>query len=111
MSETPKNVDLGLTARNESGCSCCSPETAKQVATTTDEAAVTETFGAVGLTCGHCASSVTEELSELEGVQQVDVDVVAGGVSSVTVTSDRQLDAAEIGRAIEEAGYAVAVSE
>ena len=32
--------------------------------------------------------AVTEELAELDGVTDVDVDLVAGGTSTVTVTSD-----------------------
>jgi copper chaperone CopZ len=60
------------------------------------------------MTCGHCVMSVTEELTELEGVESVDVDLVAGGVSPVVVTSTRELSEDEIGKAVEEAGYSVA---
>lgn len=66
------------------------------------------TVNVSGMTCGHCVMSVTEELSELEGVESVDVDLVAGGVSPVVVTSARELSGAEIARAVEEAGYRVA---
>ena len=64
------------------------------------------TVNVSGMTCGHCVMSVTEELSELEGVESVDVD--AGEVSPVVVTSARELSGAEIARAVEEAGYRVA---
>ena len=37
-----------------------------------------------GMTCGHCVASVTEELSELPGVESVDVVLETG---LVTVTS------------------------
>lgn len=57
-----------------------------------------------GLTCGHCVHSVTAELADLDGVTDVDVDLVAGGASTVTVTSARFLDEAEVASALDEAG-------
>ena len=66
------------------------------------------TVNVSGMTCGHCVMSVTEELSELAGVESVDVELVAGGVSPVTVTSSRELGDDEIKEAVEEAGYSVA---
>jgi copper chaperone CopZ len=64
----------------------------------------TQNFDVVGLTCGHCASAVTEELSALEGVTGVTVDLVAGGTSSVTVETARELSPAEVTAALDEAG-------
>jgi copper chaperone len=69
---------------------------------------VKTTVNVSGMTCGHCVASVTEELTELEGVESVDVALVAGGVSPVTVTSSRELSDQEIAGAVEEAGYSVA---
>jgi copper chaperone len=60
-----------------------------------------------GMTCGHCVKAVTEELTTLAGVQDVSVDLVAGGTSTVTVTSEAPLDAEAVRRAVDEAGYAV----
>ncbi len=60
------------------------------------------TYTVRGMTCGHCVASVTEKLSEIAGVTDVAVDLGSG---AVTVTSDRQLDAAEVRTAVEEAGY------
>ncbi|KQY96321.1 hypothetical protein ASD19_10325 [Microbacterium sp. Root53] len=60
------------------------------------------------MTCSHCVSSVTEELSALPGVQRVSVDLVAGGVSTVTVDSDAPLDADAVAAAVDEAGYTLA---
>ncbi|MGN6610275.1 MAG: heavy-metal-associated domain-containing protein, partial [Angustibacter sp.] len=57
-----------------------------------------------GMTCGHCASAVTTELSALPGVEQVDVDLVAGGVSNVTVTSAEPLSREQVEGALDEAG-------
>ena len=38
-----------------------------------------------GMTCGHCVSAVTEELSSIAGVSSVAVELVPGEVSVVTV--------------------------
>ena len=65
----------------------------------------TETYTVTGMTCGHCAASVTEELTELAGVETVDVVVETG---AVTVTSTVPLDASAVRAAVEEAGYALA---
>ena len=65
----------------------------------------TQTFTVTGMTCGHCATSVSEEISELDGVQDVAV-VVETGV--VTVTSAAPLDEADVRAAVEEAGYQLA---
>ncbi|MEA5455473.1 heavy-metal-associated domain-containing protein [Sinomonas sp. JGH33] len=60
-----------------------------------------------GMTCNHCVSSVTEELEALEGVDGVAVDLNAGGISEVTITSNRRLKHEAISEAIAEAGYLV----
>jgi copper chaperone CopZ len=60
------------------------------------------------MTCAHCVSAVTAELSALPGVTTVDVDLKAGSVSPVTVTSDTALDPSAVAAAIDEAGYELA---
>ena len=62
----------------------------------------TQTFTVTGMTCGHCASSVTEEVAEVPGVENVDVALESG---QVTVTSAEPVDAAAVQAAVEEAGY------
>jgi copper chaperone CopZ len=57
------------------------------------------------MTCGHCSASVTEELSKLAGVQEVTVDLNAGGTSAVHVTSESALDDSAVREAVDEAGY------
>ncbi|MGW0073105.1 heavy-metal-associated domain-containing protein, partial [Streptosporangium sandarakinum] len=57
-----------------------------------------------GMTCGHCVSSVKEEVGEVAGVTEVDVDLATG---LLTVTSESPVDAARINAAVEEAGYEV----
>ncbi len=64
----------------------------------------TQTFQVDGMTCGHCASAVTEELQALDGVTAVDVELVAGGTSTVRVDVARELTAAEVSDALDEAG-------
>ena len=47
-----------------------------------------------GMTCGHCVSAVSEELEALDGVEAVNVDLNAGGISTVTITSSGELSPA-----------------
>lgn len=60
-----------------------------------------------GMTCGHCIAAVTEELESLDGVEGVSVDLNAGGISEVTIDSDRKLKHEAISEAVAEAGYLV----
>lgn len=66
----------------------------------------TTTVKATGLTCNHCAMSVTEELEELTGVTSVSVDVVKDGESTVTIEHNEPLTDTQIDEAITEAGFA-----
>ncbi len=61
-------------------------------------------FAVTGMTCGHCASAVTEEVKQLPGVIDVAVDLVAGGTSILQVTGTESLDDALVATALEEAG-------
>jgi copper chaperone CopZ len=65
----------------------------------------TTTYKVNGMTCGHCTAAVTEELNKLAGVQEVSIDLNAGGTSAVHVTSDSALDDAAVRDAVDEAGY------
>ena len=67
----------------------------------------TTTINVSGMTCGHCVNAVTEELQALDGVQGVEVDLVAGGTSTVTVTSAEPLPEEAVKAAVDEAGYVV----
>jgi copper chaperone len=64
----------------------------------------TQTYSVTGMTCGHCAGAVTDEIRALHGVSAVQVDLVAGGTSTVTVTSEAPLDEAAVAEALDEAG-------
>ena len=63
------------------------------------------TYTVVGMTCGHCVNSVTEEVTQVPGVTGVEVDLATGGL---TVSSDTDVDDAAVRAAVEEAGYQVA---
>jgi copper chaperone CopZ len=62
------------------------------------------------MTCGHCAAAVSHEVSALDGVQSVDVDLVAGGVSTVRVVSEAPLTDDAVAAALDEAGDYTLVS-
>jgi copper chaperone CopZ len=63
----------------------------------------TATFTVTGMTCGHCVSSVTEEVSALPGVTDVQVDLATGRLD---VTGDVSTE--QVRGAVEEAGYQLA---
>ncbi len=67
-----------------------------------------QSFEVAGMTCEHCVSSVTEELSALGGVQAVSVDLHPGAASTVVVNASRALSTEEIRAAVEDAGYTLA---
>jgi len=61
-----------------------------------------------GLSCDHCVNAVSGELSGLDGVSGVAVDLVPDGVSLVTITSTAPLAEETVRAALDEAGdYAV----
>ena len=68
-----------------------------------DTATISE-YLVTGMVCQHCVSAVTEEISAIEGVTGVQVDLATGRVS---VTSTVPLDDAAVHAAIDEAGYEI----
>ena len=99
MSTLNKN-DLGLT---DSSCRCGSHEHTSE--RSAERTGMTTTFRVSGMTCSHCVKSVTAEVGQVAGAEAVEVDLVPGGVSVVTVSSSRPLDPAAVAAAIDEAGY------
>ena len=63
----------------------------------------TQTYTVTGMTCGHCVSSVTEEVTAVAGVTDVNVDLASG---ALTVTGDASAE--DVKAAVEEAGYQLA---
>lgn len=68
---------------------------------------VEASFLVSGMTCGHCVSSVTEEVGALEGVMNVSVDLNASGASRVTVQATHPIDADALRTAVADAGYEI----
>lgn len=66
------------------------------------------TLGVPGMTCGHCVSSVTEELEGVEGVERISVELRKDAVSEVTILSHEPLDETALRAAVTEAGYETA---
>ena len=67
------------------------------------------TYTVRGMTCGHCVNAVTEEIGEIGGVTSVEIDLVEGGDSLVTVLSATNLDLEAVRAAVDEAGYELIV--
>jgi copper ion binding protein len=63
------------------------------------------TYTVAGMTCAHCVVSVTEEVSEIPGVEDVQVDLTRGAVA---VTSSQPVSAEAVKAAVEDAGYQIA---
>ncbi len=61
-------------------------------------------YRVTGMTCGHCSTAVSAELSTLDGVTDVAVDLDPAGVSLVTVTSAQPLRPDQVSAALDEAG-------
>ena len=60
-----------------------------------------------GLTCQGCVGSVNDELQSLPGVTDVNIQLVNGGVSTATVTSNPTPSTQQLHDAVTEAGYTV----
>jgi copper chaperone CopZ len=61
-------------------------------------------YPVTGMTCEHCVHGVTAELASIPGVAGVTVELVPGGESLVTVTSDMQVPEDTVAAALAEAG-------
>lgn len=100
-----ERIELGLKDANSGRACCAAPGSG---ATEVSAASVvTQEVLVNGMTCTHCVSSVTDELTAIEGVDSVAVDLDAGGTSRVTIHSRTDIDGDAIAAAVEEAGYAV----
>ncbi len=62
------------------------------------------TYAVTGMTCAHCVASVREEISEVRGVREVDVDLESGRV----VVTGEDISDESLRAAIREAGYGIA---
>lgn len=107
-STASSTVLLSVTEKNSSGCSCCAPREAAAPAAPVTSDDVSATFPVLGLTCGSCASRVSGAVEKITGVHEARVDLVAGGTSTLHVTSTTPLDAGLIASTISDAGYQLA---
>ena len=63
------------------------------------------TYRVAGMTCAHCVEAVTKGVGQLDGVSNVTAQLVPGGESRITVTSDAPLPSERAREAVDEAGY------
>ena len=63
-----------------------------------------KTYSVSGMTCSHCVMSVREEVSEVAGVEAVDVDLSSGRL----VVRGEGIEDSAVEAAVAEAGYEVA---
>ncbi len=64
----------------------------------------TTTYRVTGMTCEHCVNAVSSELTSLDGVSAVTVDLAPDGVSRISVTSGSPLPDTVVTEALDEAG-------
>ncbi|MFJ9030311.1 heavy-metal-associated domain-containing protein [Streptomyces sp. NPDC102274] len=88
---------------------CCTPDGSCSTSTAQNGTTVvadshTVVYEVAGMTCGHCESTLTKAIGDLDGVLSVDVDVAAGRVG---VTTGGEPDGAEIAKVVADAGYEV----
>ena len=113
--ETPEHAlpdrglaDLGLTDQNHE-CACSTDQrTAVPELNTAgglESDPVRAHYLVDGMTCSHCVSSVTAEVSAIVGVDSVSVDLNAGGRSRIMVVSAHPIGEEIVSRAVTEAGY------
>ncbi|PZQ89498.1 MAG: heavy metal transporter [Leifsonia xyli] len=62
----------------------------------------TTEFQVTGMTCGHCEMSIREEVSQIAGVEEIQVSAQTG---KLVVTSADAVDDAQVLAAVDEAGY------
>lgn len=62
----------------------------------------TTAFQVTGMTCAHCERSVREEVSQIPGVEQIEVSAASGRLE---VTAAAPVDDQAVLAAVTEAGY------
>ncbi|RNL56006.1 heavy-metal-associated domain-containing protein [Arthrobacter oryzae] len=105
MCGTDTRTELPLIAPKQSGCGCCSTQTAAQAPAAADGSV----YELEGLTCGHCAQTVEKAVTSVGGVEAVTIELVAGGTSRLTVAGTASNDS--IRDAVTGAGYSFTASE
>lgn len=80
MCGTESRKELPLVSAN-SGCSCCSHDTAESLTADGDAEYALE-----GLTCSRCVATVQQALASVRGVEAASVDLVPGGRSRLVIS-------------------------
>lgn len=62
------------------------------------------TFEVEGMTCGHCVSSVSDHVGQIDGVRDVSIDLASGRLE---VLADRHISRETVEAAVSSAGYAL----
>ena len=94
-------------------CSCCAPTTEVAAPAGQDSAHLAgtvsgaATYRVEGMSCGHCVGAVAAAVSALPGADEVDIDLVPGGLSRLTVSGS--VPASAVRTAVEDAGYRVLI--
>lgn len=65
----------------------------------------TSNYTVTGMTCEHCVRSVTEEVSAIEGVTDLQIDLATGSLT--VTTADAPVADTAVREAVAEAGYSV----
>lgn len=107
---TEQRIDLGLTASTprSGGCGDACGCGHGGGARTPSTAATTQELRVEGMTCAHCVRAVTDELNAVPGVEVVDIDLRAGDVSTVRISSAGSASTEDLAAAVDEAGYTLA---
>jgi copper chaperone len=108
-SPTQSTNELGLTDKNHA-CSCGTENHTSTHSDAVDagtDGTFREHYLVEGMTCSHCVASVTEEVSAVEGVESVSVDLKAGGASRIMVVSSKPVPIDDVRAAVTEAGYSL----
>ncbi|MEV7387937.1 MULTISPECIES: heavy-metal-associated domain-containing protein [unclassified Streptomyces] len=91
-----------MTDQTNSGSCCGSCGTGAAADVQIHGTGVTTVYKVSGMTCGHCETSVSQEIGALDGVTAVTAVAETG---QVTVTSAAPLDQEAVRAAVDEAGY------
>ena len=62
----------------------------------------TNEYRVTGMTCGHCETSVREEVGEIDGISDIQVSAETG---KLVVSGPGEIDDAAVIAAVDEAGY------
>ena len=84
----------------------CTTDTSSETGTeaANESAGEVSEFTVIGMTCGHCVNSVTEQIQQIDGVRDIALDLATG---AMTVTADPPITADAVSAAVREAGYQV----